>query len=227
MPAASALDRVVDAIIAAPAGGSRTMVAVDGIGASGKTTLSQLLADRLGTSTPVVVVHGDAFFTDVSVRRARGRYSPEGFWSDTYDLPEFERCALVPLRSGERRFRPASFDLDAGVARLAEPVPADADAVVIVEGAFLHRDELAAYWDYSIFLDVPFDVAAQRMQTRAGAAEPLDEPLLSRWFGAQRLYFRAARPWTRASIALDNRSTDGPRVIAAEDTVACRETPLA
>ncbi|SMH42900.1 uridine kinase [Rathayibacter oskolensis] len=218
---------MVDAIVAAETGGARKMVAVDGIGASGKTTLARLLQDELGIRQPVVVVHADDFFNPVAVRRARGRYSPEGFWLDTYDLVEFERSALAPLRSGEDMFRPASFDREAGVARLARPVHAESSAVVIVEGTFLHRDELAEYWDYSIFLDVPFDVAAQRMQARAGAADALEERLLGRYFGAQRLYFEAAHPWVRASIILDNSSAGDPRVITAEESVARRDTPRA
>ncbi|MDQ2749168.1 MAG: hypothetical protein M3Y44_06545, partial [Actinomycetota bacterium] len=39
---------------------------------------------------------------------------------------------------------------------------------LLLDGLFLHRDELAAAWDFSIFLDVAFSVSVARMAERDG-----------------------------------------------------------
>jgi hypothetical protein len=39
---------------------------------------------------------------------------------------------------------------------------------VLIEGTFLHRDELLGYWDHSIYLDVALEVACGRMAVRDG-----------------------------------------------------------
>ncbi len=41
---------------------------------------------------------------------------------------------------------------------------------MVIDGIFLHRDELVEAWDYSIFLDVPFEVSVARMAVRDGSA---------------------------------------------------------
>jgi uridine kinase len=82
---------------------------------------------------------------------------------------------------------------------------------VLVEGTFLHRDELVGLWDYSMFLDVSFAEAARRMVARDELA--VDSPRLQRYEGAQRLYFAAARPWERASLVVDASRPEALRII--------------
>jgi uridine kinase len=81
-----------------------------------------------------------------------------------------------------------------------------------VEGTFLHRDRLRPYWDFSIFLDVPFAVAARRMVAR-GTIGSAEDPLLERYFGAQRIYFEQAAPREHASLVIDNSDFDRPVIL--------------
>ena len=85
-------------------------------------------------------------------------------------------------------------------------------AVVLVEGLFLHRDEFASRWDYSIFLDVPFEITAERMNLRDGTNADPEHPSMNRYVGGQRLYFAAAEPWTRADSVIDNSDPKLPRI---------------
>lgn len=189
----------------------RALVAIDGIGASGKTTLLAELARSI-TARPTVVVHAADFFNSAEVRRARGRYSPEGFWLDTYDYAGLVAHVLAPLHArGPGIYRPGTFDRSSGRPHLADARQAAPDAVVLVEGTFLHRAELRAVWDCSIFLAVSFSEAGRRMARRAGA--PLEPALLERYLGAQRIYFREAEPWLRARLVIDNTDPGHPRVV--------------
>ena len=189
------------------------VVAVDGIGASGKSTFAAGLAER-AQPRQVVLLHADDFFNPAHVRHARGRLSPEGFWLDTYIYDALISWTLEPLsRGGTGLYRPASFDRATGAAIRPEQVQAPEDALVIVEGTFLHRDELARFWDYSIFLDVPVDEANRRMSQRGDLDSEHESDLLRRYNGAQRLYFAHARPWKRASVVVDNTDPTAPTII--------------
>ncbi|MGZ6754483.1 MAG: uridine kinase, partial [Nocardioides sp.] len=58
---------------------------------------------------------------------------------------------------------------------------APASAVVVVDGLFLHRDELVDAWDFSVFLEVPFDETARRMAVRDGSSPDHRHPRLRRY----------------------------------------------
>lgn len=205
------LDLVVERMLAAVPRGRRALVAVDGIGASGKTTFAAALAERV-TGRPVVVLHADDFFHPSAVRHARGRLSPEGFWHDAYDDGSLVRLALAPLHpDGDGRYSRASFDGPADRTVPAPAAQAAADALVLVEGTFLHRDELRDRWDWSVYLHVPPDVAARRMVARDGVDDDPTRGRLARYAGAQRLYAAAAGPWRRASLVVD--TTGEPRIV--------------
>lgn len=182
------------------------LVAVDGVDGSGKTTFADLLANayrRAGRE--VQVVHLDDFLNPRVVRYRLGRTSPEGFFRDTYDLDGFAARVLVPLGvGGDREIALRAFDYRADVTLddLRTPVPHD--AVVIVEGMFLHRDELRSSWDVSVFLDVPFSVSLSRMAQRDSTDPDPDSPTNRRYVEGQRLYMASCTPTRRATFVIDN-----------------------
>jgi uridine kinase len=191
----------------------RALVAIDGVGASGKSTFAAHLTHRIGTR-PVTVLHVDDFFNPAVIRHARGRQSAEGFWRDAYNYAALTDWALNPLRaSGDGLYRPASYDRTSGETVQPAQVQASPDALVLVEGTFLHRDELAPLWDYSMFLDVPFEETTRRMAQRDGL-EP-EHVLLNRYTGGQHIYFANAAPWDRASLVVDNTDVNRPKIISA------------
>jgi hypothetical protein len=77
------------------------------------------------------------------------------------------------------------------------------DAVLILDGLFLHRDQLAELWDVSVFLQVPFSVTLIRMAIR-DRSRP--HPGTRAWpavSGTSR-YLAACMPWRRADLVIDN-----------------------
>ena len=197
-------------------GPGRRFVAVDGVDGSGKTSFAANLVAEIRHRS-VIAIHADDFLNPTAVRHAKGRASPEGFWEDTYNYAALRDRLLAPLGPGGGGwYSPASYDSVTDQMAEVEVVRAPADAVVVLEGMFLHRDELAPYWDASVFLDVPFTETAARMAVRNGSNPDPEHPTMHRYVGGQRLYFEAARPWERATFVVDNSDFTAPKVIRPE-----------
>lgn len=184
---------------------------------SGKTTFAGELATALRTSgRPDVVISADRFLNPRAIRHRRGRDSPFGFWLDSYDLDALERDALAPFGpGGDGRYRDAAIDPARDLPLTPPRQQAPTGTVAVVEGLFLHRDRLAARWDYSIFLSVPFAVTAARMAVRDGTPADPDHPGLRRYVEGQRLYFRSCLPWLRATRVVDNTDPAAPGIVSA------------
>jgi uridine kinase len=188
------------------------LVAVDGVDGAGKTRFADDLAAALlarGAATFRTSV--DDFHHPADVRYRRGRTSPEGFYLDSYDLAAFRRLLLEPLRAGgDRRVVRAVYD----VARERPVAPAleivDEQAIVIVDGIFLHRPDLVDAWDLSIFLDVPFEVSVARCAARDGTDPDPAAASNRRYVEGQRRYLAACDPVARASLVIDNTDLAAP-----------------
>jgi uridine kinase len=186
-------------------------VGIDGPDASGKTFFSDGLAAALRErGRPVVRVSVDDFHHVRAVRYALGRDSAEGFWLHAFDYARLRIDVLDPLApGGSRRYRPRAHDLATDAVLDPEPITAPPGAVLVVDGLFLHRDELRGAFDLTVFLDVPFAVTAQRMARRDG----ISGPGLRRYVDAQRMYFAACAPHERATILIDNTDLSAPRIV--------------
>ncbi|MCY1143407.1 uridine kinase [Actinoplanes sp. Pm04-4] len=196
-----------------PPGAAR--VAVDGVDGVGKTTFAAELAQALRErGRDVVQVSADDFHQPRAVRHRRGRDSPEGFWLDSYDYPALLRDVLRPLGpGGDRRFRRAAHDLRTDAILDLDWEIAPPEAVLIVDGLFLHRDELRGCWELTIFLDAPFELTVARMAERDGSHPDPEHPSLARYVGGQRLYFAACHPQDRADVLIDHSDPTAPKIV--------------
>jgi uridine kinase len=194
--------------------GRPVLIAVDGVDGSGKTTFAAHLAEALArVGRSALVVHEDDFLNPRAVRHRLGLDSPEGFFLHSYDLQALGSKVLDPVARGAGvRIVPAIFDFRTDTTVDTEPVDVPPDAVVIVEGMFLHRDELADRWDLSVFLDVPFAETARRMAERDGSNPDPEHPSMRRYIQGQRHYLSVCRPQRRATFVIDNSDPHAPRI---------------
>lgn len=191
------------------------LVAVDGVDGSGKSMFAANLTAHLQKSDiQVLHVSVDGFHRPRAERYARGRYSPEGFFRDSYNYDKFKNVLLVALqKEGDRNIQRTIHDIKTDEQLSPEPIFVEPGTVVVVDGIFLHRDELFDYWDYSIFLDVDFQQAFHRMAKRDnGLPDPFNE-LNTRYREGQLLYFRECDPKSRATVIIDNNDFEHPRFV--------------
>jgi len=210
------IGRIAAAIDGTPS--RRTIrVGVDGVDGAGKTCFADELGAVLAArGRPVIRAGIDSFHNPRAIRYRRGRDSPEGYFLDSFDHDLLRRVLLDPLSpGGSGRYRVAAFDhITDSAVDVAEESAADG-AILVFDGIFLHRPELAGYWDYSVFLRVGFDVSVPRCAWRdATSPDPCAESN-RRYVDGQRLYLMRCRPEARATVVIDNADLAAPSVVGA------------
>jgi uridine kinase len=166
-------------------------VAIDGPDAAGKTTLAgELEALIVGSGRSVSRVGADDFLRPPEERYRRGRDSPAGYYADSFD-----HAALA-----------------AAVERVG--------GIVIVDGIFLLRPELARLWTFRVFVAVSEEESLRRGVERDSVLHPSREEAerlyRTRYLPAQRLYAAQAAPREAADAILWNDDPASPRLVLRE-----------
>jgi uridine kinase len=205
----------VASLVPAPAGEDCVRVGVDGVDGAGKSTFARELSEALRRQgRPVVELSVDDWHRPRAERYARGPRSPEGFWLDSFDYGRLVAECLGPLGpGGSRSYRAAGHDLRTDELLFDDPVAAPPGAAVVVDGLFLHRSELEGAFDFTVFVDVPFEVSAARMAVRDGSPPDPAHPDLRRYVQAQRTYLAERSPRDRADLVVDNTELDAPYLV--------------
>jgi uridine kinase len=185
-------------------------VAVDGVGAAGKTVLADEIARALERSGRQVIRAGvDGFHNVPDVRYRRGHESPEGYYRDSFDHDAIRRCLVEPLGAGgDMRYWTAVYDFRTESAVDAPELAADPDAILLFDGVFLLRRELRSAWDYSIFVDTSFRVTLERALKRDlelfGDETAIRRRYESRYIPGETLYLEEEDPRSRADVVVVN-----------------------
>ena len=197
-------------------------VGIDGVDASGKTTLADELVEPLqARDRSIIRASIDGFHNPREIRYRQGRRSPRGYYDDSFDFQAIIANLLEPLGpGGNLKYRPICFDFKTN-SEVHSPVQvATSDAVLLFDGVFLHRPELRDYWDFSVFVQVDFGVAVGRAQARDRhlfeTAEEIREMYERRYVPGQQIYLDAETPASQASVVWINNEIDNPLLIIDE-----------
>lgn len=196
--------------------GQRVLIGIDGVDGAGK---SRLAAELVALAPHVAgrevrSVSIDGFHHPRARRHARGS-GPETFYQDSYDYEAFRTSVLRPFRAG-KDYVPAVHDVATDQAVAPPPVTASDDALLLVDGIFLRRPELATEWDATLLVLVPLSVSVPRGNARfesrpEGADDPAHESN-ARYVGGQQLYLQQARLHPPTWI-LDNTDLQRPALL--------------
>jgi uridine kinase/uncharacterized cupin superfamily protein len=159
-----------------PPGVRTRIVAVDGPGGAGKSSL----ADRLARELDAQVIHTDDFAS----------------WENPVDWwPALIELALEPLAAGRAaRYTPTSWG---GEER--NPLVIDPTGIVILEGVTASRQAFRPYLSYSIWIETPREVRLQRGLERDGEHA---RPQWERWMEEEDRYIERERPAERADMVV-------------------------
>jgi uridine kinase len=197
-------------------------IGLDGRPGAGKTTLADALADRLEALGRVCWRASlDEFHRPGHEQREQaGRLTPPEYLRQVYDYAKIRELLLDPLGpEGSRRCR-----LDFWNSHDDEPFPEEwvdvsADAIVLVDGAFLHVPELRGQWDVGIWLDVDWQSMLQRRArrdgTRGGPADLTRDAYKTGLIPRHLWYEESIHPRELVDIVIDNSDVARPFIVRA------------
>lgn len=171
-----------------PRNGAYPTVAIDGRGASGKSTLAADIASRLPSLT---VIHGDDYFEP---------HDDPITWG-AFNEVRFERDVVQALRAGAREIPLRPYDYDRG--RVVDVAPLTVEQCVVVERCFSLA--LDVPWDLTIWVDTPAAICLERgLRRDAGAAtvDRAEQAWRHVWQPAEDRYIDAINPLSAADLVV-------------------------
>jgi uridine kinase len=179
------------------------LVAIDGLGGSGKSYLAASLANEMQPHRdgPVSIVHGDDFFLP-SACRSSGTVAEKPIGGD-FDWRRLRKQVLDPLRRDrDARYQVYDWDRDALTAWRTIPH----GAIVVVEGVYTLRPELRALYDLHIWVECPRHIRLARGIARDGerARARWEED----WMPSEDRYVAECEPAASADMIFDGAPTE-------------------
>jgi uridine kinase len=171
------------------------LVALDGRSGAGKSTLAGAVGENVGGA---LVIDGDDFY----------RGGTDAMWDALTAGAKVERvidwrrqrAVLECLGRRERaQWRPYDWEADDG--RLGAPIAGGPADVVILEGAYSGRPELADLLTLRVLLELPRDVRRARLLQREG--EQYRAEWEARWAEAEDVYFEVILPRQCFDLVID------------------------
>lgn len=176
------------------ASSSPVLVALDGRSGAGKSTL----AHEVGLRSGALVIDGDDFYRggDDVIWAAFGPAEKVEFVIDW----RRQRALLEQLRRRQPvQWHPYDWDADDG--RLAQVITAGPADVVLLDGAYSARAELADLFDLRVLLDLARDTRRDRLLRRE--CESYRAEWEACWGEAEDLYFETLMPPESFDLVLD------------------------
>ena len=189
------------------------VIGINGIDTSGKTLFTEALARFLVMNgQDVQVINLDDFHNPRRIRNS-GEDPLESYYHRGFDIGTLVDSLLVPL--GQKDGYSVSLtllDLRTDRYEKEKTFSFTGNTIVLLEGVYLFRKELAGYIDYKLFLDIPFE------ESRIRAAErdvPLyGDEILSKYdekyLPVQSRYLEEYSPWHIADMVIDNTHWEYP-----------------
>ncbi len=186
-------------------GKGRALVAVDGRHGAGQAEFADGLAETLeARGARVFRARIDDFFRPRADRERAGWLDGKAEYREAYDYSLLRRVLVDPFHTGgSTGFVLTGFD-ELRDQPVFQPkwMSAGFDAILIVDGVFLLRPELANMWNYSIWLTTPLLVADGESDSTAEIARDVE---------ADVAYLADVNPSAKATAIMDNRDPEHPR----------------
>jgi uridine kinase len=156
------------------------------------------------------VVRLDDFHNPREVRYA-GEDQAENYYNRSFDIRKIVEELLAPARrKGKHAAALTLLDPDTDEFEIKKEYSFDGETIVLFEGVFLFRKELAPYIDYKICLDITFEESKRRSAERD--AEAIINKYDTKYLPAQAKYLKEYPPEKTSDMVIDNNDREYPRL---------------
>lgn len=167
-----------------------TIVAIDGPGGAGKSTVAGLLAGAVGGAD---VVHVDNFY------RPSNEQGDDGSPGSMFDLDRLANEVLTPLHSGlDARYQRYDWDDDALADWIIIP---RRRPMVIIEGVYSASPDLRMAYDAVVWVTAPSETRLERGVARDG--EDMRSTWTDVWMPVEDRYATSTGAADRATVVID------------------------
>ena len=186
-----------------------TVCGIDGLGGAGKSTF----AGELRTVLEAQDIHTILLHIDDFIHPRAVRYNDTvPAWQCYYDLQwRYDHFADVIRQARTQPDAPFSAELydKNNDCYFSETYHPGGHCMILAEGIFLQRQELAGLFDYMIYIDIPASVRLKRVlrrDTYIGNEQEIREKYENRYFPAERHYTAAYHPAESAGLTISGSS---------------------
>lgn len=204
-------------------GAGRLRVAVDGLTASGKTSLGHELARELvGRGRPVFRASLDDFKRPWAEAHGYDRVSGEGYYRNAFDRGAIRRLLLDPAApEGDGVVALCGIDPLTQIDHSQDTCRLPADGVLLVDGVFALHPDLNPCWDLRIWVEIDDELSVRRGVERdagmEGGAEEAEALHRGRYLASERLYRDEVDPRSLAEVVVDNTDLERPLLVRMTD----------
>ncbi len=202
-------EKIVGEIERRKPAGRPFVIGISGIDCSGKTKFSTALENYLNSKDyQTQLINLDDFHNAKAIRYA-GADQADNYFNRSFDISTIIQKLIIPLRErGKHSVTLKLLDLQTDKYEITRKYSFNRHTIVLFEGVFLFRQELAPYIDYKVFLDIPLKLSKERAKTRDPEAA-LDKYDV-KYLPAQRKYLREYPPRQVADMVIDNSNCEYP-----------------
>lgn len=168
-------------------------IAIDGFGASGKSTFANNLKE-LDSNIKIICL--DDFYKEFAKRFKNNEIKSN--INQNYDWERFTNEVLIPLKNGKKiRYQKYNWDLD----QLTEWVDVLETDIIVLEGTYSLQKSFLKFLDYKIWIDTPKKMRLRRAKERDGI-ENLDL-WVEDWIPSEENYNKKEQPKLKADLIVN------------------------
>ncbi|MEQ6357498.1 kinase [Lysinibacillus sp. M3] len=182
------------------------IVAIDGLGGAGKSTVASKLAEELQLICAVEVIHIDNYIVESSKRYDTGHAEWYEYYYLQWDVELIRNSMLLPLHKNKLQFQLPFYNQSSDTVN-DRKIKLKTNSILMIEGVFLLRHEWKNFYDYRLFLDIPRTVREERVLQRDTYLGDFQERLNKyqrRYWSAEEYYLEKENPLAAADKICDS-----------------------
>ncbi|MDM5246087.1 kinase [Lysinibacillus sp. G4S2] len=141
------------------------IVAIDGLGGAGKSTIANKLAEELKIICAVELIHIDNHIVERNKRYNTGYDEWYEYYYLQWDIDFIKHHVFLQLHNYNLELKLPFYDQSTDVS-CNKKITLAANSILIVEGIFLLRSEWRSFYDYSLYIECPKTVREERVLQR-------------------------------------------------------------
>ncbi|MGM0446108.1 MAG: HAD hydrolase-like protein [Bacillota bacterium] len=196
-------------------GSDNFLVGINGVDTSGKTIFTNLLHKYLKSrGYQVELINLDDFHNPKETRR-KGKNEIDAYINNAFNLDLLKNELLEPISNNQKidkKFK--LLDLETDTFSVKKEFSINIGSIVLVEGVLLYRNPINNYFDYRIFLDIPFDEVIKRAQKRDIPlyGESIVKKYKNKYIPLQKRYINEHNPIKKSDLVIDNSDFSFPKI---------------